>query len=152
VRNTTLAGCRGRFDDHRGFTLVEILVVILIIGILAALAIPSFFQQKNKANDAGAKVIVRTAQTVMEDWATNNNGSYSGATLSALNSLEPGLITSSSSQAYLQSVIVPSATVYTVVAYQPTTGDSYSVVDSGSVVNRYCTTAGNGGCPSGGSW
>jgi type IV pilus assembly protein PilA len=55
-----------------GFTLIELLVVILIIGILAAVAIPSFLNQKGKANDAVAKADVRTAQTAMEAFYTDN--------------------------------------------------------------------------------
>ena len=41
--------------DESGFTLVELLVVMLILGLLAAIAIPAFFNQRNKAKDADAK-------------------------------------------------------------------------------------------------
>ena len=71
-----LAKLRRRAEEEQGFTLIELLVVILIIGILAAIAIPAFLNQRAKAYDAAAKSQVRTAQTAMETYATDNNGAY----------------------------------------------------------------------------
>ena len=79
---------RRRAEDEKGFTLIELLVVILIIGILAAIAIPTFLNQKSKANDAAAESLARNAATAMETYATNNNGSYANVNTSVLNSSE----------------------------------------------------------------
>src|SRR5213594_2883728 len=70
--------------EESGFTLVELMVVMLILGLLAAIAIPAFFNQRDKARDSQAKVYARTAETAMAAYATANGGAYTGADRAAL--------------------------------------------------------------------
>jgi type IV pilus assembly protein PilA len=77
--------------SERGFTLIEVLVVILIIGILAAISIPAFLNQQNKGNDAEAKSTAVTAAKAMEACSTDTNGSYTNCTKGSLTAIEPTL-------------------------------------------------------------
>src|ERR1700751_6207299 len=82
-------GARLNGDSEAGFTLIELLVVMLILGILAAIALPAFFNQKEKASDAKAKETAHSAQVAIETYATENGGSYAGATVAKLHNIEP---------------------------------------------------------------
>jgi len=59
-----------------GFTLVELLVVVVIIGILAAIALPNFIGAQAKAKNASVKGNMRTVQIASESYATDSGGSY----------------------------------------------------------------------------
>ena len=127
--------------DESGFTLVELLVVMLILGLLAAIAIPAFFNQRDKAKDASAKEAARTAETSMETFATDNGGSYANATPAALQNIESTLNGAS--------LTVPTHTATTYkVTVTSSTGNAFSIQrNANGTTVLSCTPANTDGCP-----
>jgi type IV pilus assembly protein PilA len=81
---------RTRLRTSDGFTLVEILVVLLVVGILAAIALPSFLDQRVKAQDAEAKVYLVAAGKALEIYHQERD-TYAGAGQADLARIDPAL-------------------------------------------------------------
>jgi type IV pilus assembly protein PilA len=76
-------------DDEQGFTLIELMVVVLIIAILLAIAIPVFLGSKNAANARAAQSNLRNALTAQQSTYTNNQA-FDG-TAANMQKVEPNL-------------------------------------------------------------
>ena len=133
-----------RLADESGFTLAELLVVVLIIGVLTAIAVPSFLNQKAKAEDGQAKVDARTAATTIESYYLEKD-SYD-ADIANLEEIEQSLRNSTLTS------VTGNDDRFTVTATSKSgTAFSFTRRRNGNDVRR-CDPAGDGGCPANGLW
>src|SRR5437588_12874435 len=105
--------------DESGFSLPELPVVCVIVGALAALAIPALAGQKTKAVDAQAKALAHTAQTAAEAIAADHSGSYKTVTPAALNKYESQVGIAASAAAAYPSSATGAKDEYSVTANAP---------------------------------
>jgi len=64
------------FRSQKGFTLIELMIVVVIIGILAAIAIPNFIAMQNRAKEGSTKANMHTFQLAAEDYGVQHDGVY----------------------------------------------------------------------------
>jgi type IV pilus assembly protein PilA len=135
-------------NGERGFTMIEILVVLLITVVLAAIAIPLFINQRAKGQDAEAKTTVAVAAGAFEVYHQDHD-TFAGADVDALAAIEPtleharGLAVDGTDEGY--SVSVDSASGHA-------GGGPFTIERSNTTTTRTCGAPGNGGCPSSGDW
>ncbi len=134
----------GRLRNQEGFTLVELVVVVMIIAILSAIALPAFLGQRAKAQDGSAKSDARSVVSAMEACYTEVDRydpcpePDSGIALGT----DKGEVE-----------VTSSGDTYVIVAHSQT-GNTFTVTkDEDSIVTRECTSTGTsrGGC-TGSSW
>ena len=98
--------------EDKGFTLIELMVVVLIIAILIAIAIPTFLGARTRAQDRAAQSSLRNTVTAAKALFTDNED-YAAATVAALSAGEPSLSFVAAGVASTDSQMVSSASVIT---------------------------------------
>jgi type IV pilus assembly protein PilA len=74
---------RKRIESEQGFTLIEMLIVIIILGILLAIAVPAYLKFRDRAHNSAAQANIRAAIPAMEAYNADNTGSASDADANA---------------------------------------------------------------------
>jgi type IV pilus assembly protein PilA len=133
--------------EARGFSLIELLVVILIIGILAAIALTLFLGQRSKGQDADAKSNARNIVSGLETYYANER-KYSDADKSQ--EITKSGIDVGAGKGKVQLTL--NAETYTIVAHSQS-GTKFTIQkDSDGKLTRSCDNDGEGACATGGKW
>ncbi len=135
--------------DEEGFSLVELMVVVLIIAILLAIGIPSFLGARKRAQERATQASLRLAVTAAKTVFTNSDSSYAAADenlTTGLPKVEPSItyVSSSTPSSSFKIVSVRAATSEWAGAAQSASGTCFFIHDTGET--RYGRAASGQPC------